>query len=89
MQTKIEIEFLVSEIIASKLAALNCFYYEGNTSHAQSMPQQTLFRLCISVREIFSDPIAFTVINNYAKGGVVQISAAVVPVQRDAGGSLL
>ena len=38
MQTKIEIEFLVSEIIASKLSALNCFYYEGNTSHAQSMP---------------------------------------------------
>ena len=23
--------FLVSHIIASKLVALNCFYYEGNT----------------------------------------------------------
>ena len=37
MQKKIQIKFLVSEIIASELAALNCVYYEGNTSHGQSM----------------------------------------------------
>ena len=34
---KIEIIFLVSEIIASDLAVLNCLYYEGNTCHGQSM----------------------------------------------------
>ena len=28
---------LVTEIIASELAALNCYYYEGNTCHGQSM----------------------------------------------------
>ena len=38
MQKKIEIKILVSEIIASELAGLNCLYYEGNTCHGQSMP---------------------------------------------------
>ena len=38
MQTKIEKIFLVSEIIASEMAAVNCLYYEGNTCHGQSMP---------------------------------------------------
>ena len=38
MQRKIEKIFLVSEIIASEMAAVNCFYYEGNTCHGQSMP---------------------------------------------------
>ena len=38
MQRKIEKTFLVSEIIASEMAAVNCLYYEGNTCHAQSMP---------------------------------------------------
>ena len=37
MQKKIEKAFLVSEIIASELAALNCFPYEGNTCHGQSL----------------------------------------------------
>ena len=37
MQKKIEQKFLVSEIIASEMAAVNCLYYEGNTSHGQSM----------------------------------------------------
>ena len=37
MKKKIEMNFLVSEIIASELAALNSLYYEGNTSHGQSM----------------------------------------------------
>ena len=38
MQRKIEKIFLVSEIIASEMAAVNCLYYEGNTCQGQSMP---------------------------------------------------
>ena len=37
MQTKIEKIFLVSEIIASEMAAVNCVYYEGNTCHGRSL----------------------------------------------------
>ena len=38
MQKKIRKKFLVAEIIASEMAAVNCFYYEENTCHSQSMP---------------------------------------------------
>ena len=38
MQRKTEKIFLVSEIIASEMAAVNCLYYEGNICHGQSMP---------------------------------------------------
>ena len=38
MHRKIQKIFLVSEIIASEMAAVNCLYYEGNTCHGQSMP---------------------------------------------------
>ena len=38
MPRKIQKIFLVSEIIASEMAAVNCLYYEGNTCHGQSMP---------------------------------------------------
>ena len=38
MHRKIEKIFLVSEIIASEMAAVNCLYYEGNTCHGKSMP---------------------------------------------------
>ena len=38
MQRQIEKIFLVSEIIASEMAAVICLYYEGNTCHGQSMP---------------------------------------------------
>ena len=38
MHRKIEKIFLVSEIIASEMAAVNCLYYGGNTCHGQSMP---------------------------------------------------
>ena len=38
MQRKSQKIFLVSEIIASEMAAVNCLYYEGNTCHGQSMP---------------------------------------------------
>ena len=37
MQKKIEKKFLVSEIIASEMAAVICLYYEGNTCHGKSM----------------------------------------------------
>ena len=37
MQKKIGEKFLVSEIIASEMAAVNCLYYEGNTCHGKSM----------------------------------------------------
>ena len=37
MQKKIEKKFLVSEIIASEMDAVNCLYYEGNTCHDKSM----------------------------------------------------
>ena len=64
MQKKIEKKFLVSQIIASEMAAVNCLYYEGNACHNKSMCSETVLRLCISVREIFSNAIAFTMINN-------------------------
>ena len=38
MLRKIEKIFLVSEIIASEMAAVICLYYEGNTCQGQSMP---------------------------------------------------
>ena len=37
MQKKIEKKFLVSEIIATEMAAVNCVDYEGNTCHGKSM----------------------------------------------------
>ena len=37
MQKKIGKIFLVSDIIASEMAAVNCLYYEGNTCHGKSM----------------------------------------------------
>ena len=37
MQRKIEKIFLVSEIIAAEMAAVNCLYYEGNTCHGRSL----------------------------------------------------
>ena len=38
MQRKIQKIFLVSDIIASEMAAVNCLYYEWNTCHVKSMP---------------------------------------------------
>ena len=64
MQKKIQQKFLVSQIIASEMAAVNCLYYEGNACHNKSMRSETVLRLSMSVREIFSNAIAFTMINN-------------------------
>ena len=61
---KIEKKFLVSEILASEMAAVNCLYYQGNTCHGQSICYQTVLRLCISVTKIFCNAVAFTAINN-------------------------
>ena len=79
MQQKFQKKFLLFQIIASDLAALNCLHQEENTCDGPSMRQQTVFSLFISIREISSNPTAFTVINNYAKGGVVQISTVLLP----------
>ena len=64
MEKKIEKKFLVSQIIASEMAAANCLYYQGNACHNNSMRSETVLRLSISVREIFSNAIAFGMINN-------------------------
>ena len=64
MQKKIQKKFLVSQIIASETAAINCLYYEGNACHNKSMRSETVLRFSISVRGIFSNPIAFGMINN-------------------------
>ena len=37
MQKEMEKKFLVSQIIASEMAAVNCLYYEGYTCHGKSM----------------------------------------------------
>ena len=37
MQKTVQKNRLVSEIIASEMAAVNCLYYEGNTCHDKSM----------------------------------------------------
>ena len=47
MQKKIEKKFLVSQIIASEMAAVNGLYYEGNASHNKSMRSETVLRLCM------------------------------------------
>ena len=36
MQKKIKKKFLLSEIIASEMADINCLYYEGYTCHGKS-----------------------------------------------------
>ena len=36
MQKNIAKKFLVLEIIASEMTAVNCLYYEGNTCHGKS-----------------------------------------------------
>ena len=38
MQEKIQKKFLISDIIACEMAAVNGLYYEGNTCHGQSIP---------------------------------------------------
>ena len=37
MQKNFQKNCVVSEIIASEMAAVNCLYYEGNTCHGKSM----------------------------------------------------
>ena len=64
MEKKIEKKFLLSEIIASEMAAVNCLYYEGYTCQASQCVKETALRLFISVRESFSNAIPFTMINH-------------------------
>ena len=67
MPKQVQKMFFVSEIIASGLAFLNCLYQEENTCHRQAMCQELILSICISLRRIFSNSIAFTVINRYFK----------------------
>ena len=49
---KVEKKFLVCEIIASEMPAVNCPYYEGNTCHGQVTPLRNSFKtLHISKRD--------------------------------------
>ena len=41
---KVEKKFLVSQIIASEMGAVNCPYYEGNTCHGQVNPLKISFK---------------------------------------------
>ena len=50
MEKKIAKKFLVSQIIASEMAAVNCLYYEGKGCHNKSMRSETVLRLSMSVR---------------------------------------
>ena len=49
MQRIIQKKFFFSEKIVSELVALNCPYKEDNTSHRQSMWQQTVLRFCVAL----------------------------------------
>ena len=49
MPKKIQKKFLVSEVNASEIAAVNCLYYEGNACHGKSMRYETVLRLSMSV----------------------------------------
>ena len=44
------------------------------------MCQKTVLRFILSLRETFSNLITFTVINEYGKSGVIQISALFDPI---------
>ena len=45
MMRKIERKYFVTEILVSELVALMCPYKEDNTSHRQSMSEQTVLRI--------------------------------------------
>ena len=72
--------FFISAIIASELVVLNCLYKEENICHWQSMCRETVLKISLSLREAFSNLVAFTVINKYGKVGVVQISTVFGPL---------
>ena len=48
-ERKIKKDSFVSEIIVSELVALNYLYKEDNTSHRQSMSEQTILRICTAL----------------------------------------
>ena len=80
MQEKIQKKLFVFKIIPSKLVALNCLCSEDNTGHQQSMCQQTLIRLCIWLKQTFSDSITFKMIAKSGNGPVIQIATVFEPV---------
>ena len=80
MQKKYRKKLFVFEIIASELVALNCLYSEENTCHQQSMCQQKLIRLCVLLKQTFSDSITFQMISKYGNSAVFQIATLFEPV---------
>ena len=80
VQEKIEEKLFVFEITSSELVALNCLYSEENTCHQQSMYEQTLIRLCIGLKETFSDSFTFKMITKFGNIAAVQIATMFEPV---------
>ena len=72
MQQKLDKNFFVSKIIASKLVSLNCPYEEQDTFYQQ--PNKADPRFCMSIRETFSNSIALTLTNKYNKRAGMQCS---------------
>ena len=72
MQEQIQKRFFVSVIIAFELAVLNFWIKKRTLVIGSQYVKQTFLGLCISLREIFFNWIASTVINKYGKGGAAE-----------------
>ena len=80
MQKTIEKNLSISHTNASELVALNCLCEEGNTCHRQSMCYKRVLRISMLLRGTLSNSITFTVINEYGKGGAIEIQTVFWPV---------
>ena len=87
MQKKIEKKSIGFYIIASELAALITLLRRENFWPVVYVFTKSQKILHITKRDLFNW-IAFTVINKYAKGGVVQISTVFWPVYHVAFGGV-
>ena len=70
---KTEKTFNFSGIVASELVSLNCLDWEQGPFQRQPMSYQAVPRFFMSIRGTFSKSIDLPVINEYDKGGVMQI----------------
>ena len=57
------------------MVVVSSYYYEENTSHRQSIYQQTVQRFQISLRETFHNFVSLRKIEKHDKSAVVWISA--------------
>ena len=67
MQKEFEKIFFVFEIIAREKVAKIWLYSEENTCYRQSVGKEAVLRFWISLRENFSNWIAFIVMNKQGK----------------------